>query len=101
MLLNFIVYACKMGTRLILFSKVSFLPSFLFFLRIKPGFLYMLAKCSPTELQPQPLFFFFFLVALGLELRAYTLSHSTNPIFMLDIFEIGTCELFAQAVFKL
>jgi hypothetical protein len=29
---------------------------------------------------PQTLFFFFFEV-LGLELRAYTLSHSTNPFF--------------------
>jgi hypothetical protein len=27
-------------------------------------------------------FFFFFFVVLGLELRAYTLSHSTSPIFV-------------------
>jgi hypothetical protein len=35
-------------------------------------------------------FFFFFLVVLGLELRAYTLSHSTSPFFLKGIFEIGS-----------
>jgi hypothetical protein len=29
-------------------------------------------------------------VVLGFELRAYTLSHSTSPFFMLGIFEIGS-----------
>jgi hypothetical protein len=33
--------------------------------------------------------------ALGLELRACTLSHSTSPIFVMVLFfEIGSCELF-------
>jgi hypothetical protein len=46
------------------------------------------------------LFFFFFLVVLRLELRAYTLSHSTSPFIVMDFFEIGSCELFARAGFK-
>jgi hypothetical protein len=33
-----------------------------------------------------PVFDFFFLVVLGLELRAYTLSHSTSPFFFCDEF---------------
>jgi hypothetical protein len=35
---------------------------------------------------------------LGLELRAYTLSHSTSPIFVMDFFEIGSPELFSWAI---
>jgi hypothetical protein len=52
------------------------------------------------------MFFFFFLnglfffAVLGLELRAYTLSYSSSPIFVKDVFEIGLCELFAWAVFE-
>jgi hypothetical protein len=42
----------------------------------------------------------FFFVVLGLELSAYTSSHSTSPFFVLDIFEIGSQELFAQAGFE-
>jgi hypothetical protein len=45
-------------------------------------------------------FFFFFLVVLGLELRAYTLSHSTQPIFVMEFFELGSHKLFAQAIFE-
>jgi hypothetical protein len=44
-------------------------------------------------------FFFSFFVVLGLELRAYILSHSTNP-FVMDFFEIGSLELFALAGFE-
>jgi hypothetical protein len=40
-------------------------------------------------------FFFFFFVVLGFELRAYTLSCSTSPLFIYLCFEIGSCELFA------
>jgi hypothetical protein len=36
------------------------------------------ASFDLEALLPQPLFFFFNVV-LGFELRAYTLSHSTNP----------------------
>jgi hypothetical protein len=39
-------------------------------------------------------------VVLGLELRAYTLSHSTNLFFGMGFFEIGSHKLFAQAGFK-
>jgi hypothetical protein len=46
------------------------------------------------------LFFFFFSV-LGLELRAYTLSHSTSPFFTMNFFEILSRQLFAWAGFEL
>jgi hypothetical protein len=42
----------------------------------------------------------FFLVVLGFELRAYTLSHSTSPFFLKGFFEIGSRELFAKAGFE-
>jgi hypothetical protein len=38
----------------------------------------------------------FFFVVLGFKVRAYTSSHSTSPFFVMGIFEIGSCELFAQ-----
>jgi hypothetical protein len=44
--------------------------------------------------------FFFFFVVLGLELRAYALSHSTSPFFVMGVFEIGSQELFAWAGFE-
>jgi hypothetical protein len=40
-------------------------------------------------------------VVLGLELRAYTLSHSTSPFFHDGVFKIGSHELFAWAGLKL
>jgi hypothetical protein len=43
---------------------------------------------------------FFFFVVLGLELRAYTLSHSTSHFLGIGIFEIGSHELFACAGFE-
>jgi hypothetical protein len=42
------------------------------------------------------IFLFFSFVVQGLELRAYTLSHTTSS-FCVSIFETGSCELFAQA----
>jgi hypothetical protein len=45
-------------------------------------------------------FFTFFFSGLGFELRAYTLSHSTNPIFVKGFCEIRSHELFACASFK-
>jgi hypothetical protein len=39
-------------------------------------------------------------VVPGFELRAYTLSYSTSPIFVMGFFEIGSRELFAQAGFE-
>jgi hypothetical protein len=40
-------------------------------------------------------FFLFFFVFLGLELRAYTLSHSANPFFVMGFIEMGSLELVA------
>jgi hypothetical protein len=42
-------------------------------------------------------------VVLGFELRvrAYTLSHTTSPFLRWVFFEIGSCELFAQAGFEI
>jgi hypothetical protein len=48
------------------------------------------------------LFIYLFIFAvLGFELRAYTLSHSTSPIFVIGFFEMGSCELFAWVGFEL
>jgi hypothetical protein len=44
--------------------------------------------------------FFSFFVVLGYELRVYTLSHSTSPLFFDRFSEIGSCELFAWADFE-
>jgi hypothetical protein len=38
---------------------------------------------------------------MGLELRAFTLSHSTSSIFVKAFFEIGAHELFAWAGLEL
>jgi hypothetical protein len=43
--------------------------------------------------------FFFFFAVLGLELRAYTLSHSTSP-FCAKYFRNRSCDLFAWAGFE-
>jgi hypothetical protein len=42
-------------------------------------------------------FFFFFFALLGLELRAFTLSHSTNPIFVKGFQDRVSQELFTWA----
>jgi hypothetical protein len=42
-----------------------------------------------------------FFAVLGLELRAFNLSHSTSPIFVTGLFKIRSPELFAQAGFEL
>jgi hypothetical protein len=46
-------------------------------------------------------FFFFFFVVLRIEHRAYTLSQSISPFFVISVFEIGLHELFAWAGFQL
>jgi hypothetical protein len=38
---------------------------------------------------------------LGFELRAFTLSHSTSPIFVMGFFKIGSLKLFARSGFEL
>jgi hypothetical protein len=39
-------------------------------------------------------------VVLGLGLRAYTLSHSTSPFFVMGFFEIASRKLFHRAGFE-
>jgi hypothetical protein len=48
------------------------------------------------HLAPGVFLFLFFWVVLGLELKAYTLSHSTGPVLW-----IGSHDLFAQTGLKL
>jgi hypothetical protein len=43
---------------------------------------------------------FFFFAVLGLELRAYTLSHYTS-LFVMGVFKIGSHEIFARGIFEL
>jgi hypothetical protein len=52
---------------------------------------------TQSFLQTQ-LFILFFAV-LGLEIRAYTLSHCTTPFFVMGFLMIGSHKLFAQAGF--
>jgi hypothetical protein len=40
-------------------------------------------------------FFLFFFSVVGLELRAYTLSHSTSPVFLWRVFQDRSLQLFA------
>jgi hypothetical protein len=55
----------------------------------------VLRNKPPIYLNSSFLLLFFFSV-LGFELRAYTSSHSTNPFFVMDFFEIESCKLFPQ-----
>jgi hypothetical protein len=55
----------------------------------------LLMLFPPLALMMPTSFFIIFAVLL-FELRAYTLSHSTSPIFVMGFFEIWSCELFAQ-----
>jgi hypothetical protein len=41
-----------------------------------------------------------FFALLGLEIRAFNLSHSSSPIFVIGLFEIGSHKLVAQASFE-
>jgi hypothetical protein len=56
-------------------------------------------KFKASAYTPKKVSFSFLFAVLGLELRAFTLSHSTNPIFCDGFFEIGSLELFAWAGF--
>jgi hypothetical protein len=79
-------------------------PSF----HIRADILNFLSSSFPPSLPPllEPfcqsflMFFFFFFAVLGLELRAFTLSHSTSPIFVKGFSREGFAELFAQAGFE-
>jgi hypothetical protein len=44
--------------------------------------------------------FIYLFVVLELKLRAYTLSHSISPIFVMGFFKTAYLKLFAQAGFK-
>jgi hypothetical protein len=44
--------------------------------------------------------FFYIFAVLGLELRAYTLSHFTSHFFVMGFFEIGCAKLFAHVGFE-
>jgi hypothetical protein len=46
-------------------------------------------------------FFFFFLAVLRFELRAYTISYSASPFFVMVSFELRSLKLFAQPGFEL
>jgi hypothetical protein len=43
---------------------------------------------------------FYFFAVLGLELRAYILSYSTSPFFVMGFFKIGSHKLFPWAGFE-
>jgi hypothetical protein len=45
------------------------------------------------------LFIYLFLI-LWFELKTFTLSCSTSPIFVMGFFKIGSCELFAPTAFN-
>jgi hypothetical protein len=47
------------------------------------------------------LFVCLFVTVLGLELRAYTLSHSTSPFLVKGFFKLGSPEVFAQGKYFL
>jgi hypothetical protein len=57
--------------------------------------MYYLQKQNVYKFKNLNNFFQFFFAVLELELRAYTLSHSTNPFFVMGLFKIGSCKLFA------
>jgi hypothetical protein len=44
--------------------------------------------------------YYYFFVVLGLDLRAYTLNHSTSPFFVKGFGRYSLEELFAQAGFE-
>jgi hypothetical protein len=53
---------------------------------------------SKQQIESQVELFFF--VVLGFEFRAYTLSYSTSPFFVMGFFEVGFCKLFTWAGFE-
>jgi hypothetical protein len=51
-------------------------------------------------MKEEDIFFFFFFEVLGLELRAFTLGHSTSHFCCNGFFEIGSQGLFPHAGFE-
>jgi hypothetical protein len=58
-------------------------------------------QLKDTEFLGSLIPFFFFSSVLVFELRAYTLSHSSNPFLWWVFLKIGSQEPFAQATFEL
>jgi hypothetical protein len=50
---------------------------------------------------PYILYFIIYFILVGFELKALTLEPLHQPFFMLSVFEIDSCVLFAQAGLKL
>jgi hypothetical protein len=73
------------------FLFFSFLPSSL--TSFSPSFLLSFSLSLS-------LFYLFIFAVPGLELRAYTLSHSTSPTFVKGFTRYGLAELFVLAGFK-
>jgi hypothetical protein len=46
------------------------------------------------------IYLFIFFAVLEFELRDYTLSHSTSPLFLMGFLKIGSQEIFAQVGFQ-
>jgi hypothetical protein len=56
-------------------------------------------KPSTQEPFGEHIFFLIFFLVLGFELKAYTLSHSTSPFFVMVFFELGSHKLFVWVGF--
>jgi hypothetical protein len=54
------------------------------FTQVRPNCLYLFILYPEDHIME--FFFFFFFAILGFELRAYTLSHSTSPFFVMGFF---------------
>jgi hypothetical protein len=64
---------------------------------------FILAEQTTDRIMPEeqsPVFIFISFSGLEFELRVHTLNRSISLFFVMFFFEIGSCQLFAQAVFK-
>jgi hypothetical protein len=55
---------------------------------------HVLEAWSPVQYDDQEVVYFCVCVVLGLEFRAYTLSHFTSPFFVMGVFKLGSPKLF-------
>jgi hypothetical protein len=60
---------------------------------INKSALYFTNKCSPINI-------YLFFAVLGIELKAFNLSHYVSTFFVMGIFQIGSPKLFAWTVFE-
>jgi hypothetical protein len=56
---------------------------------------------AEEEEEEEEVIIFFLFAVLGFEHRAYTLSQSTRPVFVIGFFKIESCDLFAWAGLEL